>query len=156
DPVVLVAGLQRRPPRLASIGRCAHELKVAERVVVELGVAAPVEGAARSGVAHRPVLVVEVTIRVDGDWPRPGQSPVGGPADEDVHMSAAERAQAEVGDQPNSVLRIEGDGRVAGGGVWSGWCRAYGSRGQDALRPIRPTVVGGGEADVSPATVEDA
>ena len=76
DAVHTVLGRQGIAPREPAICRRAHLLQVTTGVVVELRVTVTVKRAAGSVIAHSPVLVVEMTVGVDDNRRRPGQSAV--------------------------------------------------------------------------------
>ena len=104
DTVQVLGGLERRAPGETAVSGRAHLLQVAERGVVELGVAVAVVRAGRRVVTDGPVLVVELPVGRDdyGRLRSPRQPAVGGEADEDVNWNQRPR-NPEVGDHPDVV-----------------------------------------------------
>ena len=106
-------GEQHRAPGDAAVGRRDHPHRVAGAVVVELDVAVAVVRARGPRVAGDPGLVPEAPRRLSGvDGIRPGQAAVGRAVDEQ-DVAAAAGVDPEAEGEPDVVLRVVGDRRVA-------------------------------------------
>src|SRR5581483_6582221 len=66
------------------------------------------------------------------------------------------RVDREPGDDPDVVLRVVGDGRVADPGVWAGRARVDRGARQEAVRPGSAAVRRGGVAEVRRAAAAEA
>ena len=127
-----------RAPRQAAVGRGGHHHLVPGTVVVPLRVAVAVVGARRPRVTGDPRLVPEAPRRLGGsDRVRPGQAAVGRAVDEQPEAGPA-RVDPEAEGEPDVVLRVVGDRRIADPGP--GAALVDRRAGQAARDPRAPAV----------------
>src|SRR5581483_9015315 len=145
----LIASVDSRRPGQAAVAGGAHEDEVAERGLIPFRVAIAVEGAGGSVVANDPVLVVGAAV-VDEDGMAPMKA-VGGTADRYSKSVVVQNRKA--GDEPDAVLSVIGNGRIAGRRVSPALVHP-GECGKKAVGPGGATIGGGGETNVSAAAGE--
>src|SRR6266567_3287760 len=120
DAMRIVGGRLPCSPGQSAVGGGTHLDQIAQRIVVEFGIAVAVERACGRIIADAPVFVVKMTICIHHDGAAPAQSAISRAADKHINRPCRGH-YAKPGDDPHIVLGVKSNRGITDTAINSRW-----------------------------------